>query len=613
MKLTAENKDAVILAIDDNQATLGLIDAILRGAGFSNIHLTREARQAASLYKEYNPDVVLLDLNMPEMDGFDVLAMFKKECNAEYLPVIILTAEDDVAIKVKVLEYGAKDFIAKPFDHFEMLARINTIVSMSTFYKELLLKNKSLDRVVNAQTNSLMSAVKQKEEAEEKLQKNLLHDSVTGLPNRHLFEDRLSQFISVSKRNKTNVAVIVLGFDNYTEIDNVIGHHAYDELLRKITSRLKAILRTSDTVSIIQNATSGTALSRLGEDLFAIIVPIFQTLDDIDRVIGRCASSLLAPIDLPDIMFDIIIRGGVSYFPDHGDTPDELIQHANNALYHAREENRNYMIYDISHDYETKYRLNLMAELKKGLEQDELELFYQPKIDLNTNRVTGCEALIRWHHPEYGFVPPDSFIPIAEKTGTIRLVTTWVIGKAMQQWAQWRAMGIEFTISINVSTYDLGDSSFVALVKQKLEKYNVTPSNIILEVTENSTMQDPGTSMTILNHLSALGVLLSIDDYGTGYSSLSYLKSLPVDEIKIDKSFVMNMDTDRDNSVIVKSTIDLAHNLGYRVVAEGIENKTIYAMLQAYNCDTAQGFFMSQPLPAHEIENWLIEKKWKFA
>lgn len=613
MKLTAENKNAIILAIDDNEATLGLIDAILRGAGFKNIHLTREPHKASSLFRELNPDVILLDLNMPSMGGFDVLAMFKKECNAEYLPVIILTGDDDVEIKVKVLECGAKDFIAKPFDHFEMLARINTIVAMSTFYKELLLKNKSLDRVVSAQTNSLMYAVKQKEEAEEKLQKNLLHDGVTGLPNRYLFEDRLSQFISVSKRNETNVAVIVLGFDNYTEIDNVIGHHAYDELLRKITVRLKAILRTSDTVSIIQDATSGTALSRLGEDMFAIIVPIFRTLDDIDRVIGRCAASLLTPIDLPDIMFDIIIRGGVSYFPDHGDTSEELIQHANNALYHAREEHKNYMIYDISHDYETKYRLNLMTELKKGLECDDLELFYQPKIDLNTNRVMGCEALIRWTHPEYGFVSPDSFIPVAEQTGTIRLVTTWVIEKAMMQWAKWQAMGIELAISINVSTYDLSDSSFVSLVKKNLEKYNVIPSNIILEVTENSTMQDPATAMNILNHLSVLGVKLSIDDYGTGYSSLSYLKSLPVDEIKIDKSFVMNMDTDRDNSVIVKSTIDLAHNLGYQVVAEGIENKTIYAMLQAYNCDTAQGFFMSRPLPASEIENWLIEKKWKFA
>jgi len=345
MKLTAGNKDAIILAIDDNEATLGLIDAILRGAGFKNIHLTHEARQASTLFNEINPDVVLLDLNMPDMDGFDVLAALKAECNAEYLPVIILTGEDDVEVKVNVLECGAKDFIAKPFDHFEMLARINTIVSMSAFYKELLLKNKSLDYIVNEQTNSLMSAVKQKEEAEEKLKDNLLHDSVTGLPNRHLFEDRLLQFISSSKRNKTSVAVIVLGFDNYTEIDNVIGHHAYDELLRKITTRLKAILRTSDTVSIIQDAASGTALSRLGEDLFAIIVPIFQTLDDIDRVIERCASSLLAPIDLPDIMFDIIIRGGVSYFPDHGDTPDELIQHANNALYHAREEHKHYMIY----------------------------------------------------------------------------------------------------------------------------------------------------------------------------------------------------------------------------------------------------------------------------
>ena len=613
MKLIAENKDAVILAIDDNEATLGLIDAILRGAQFKNIHLSREPQQAVFLFNKLNPDVVLLDLNMPGMNGFDVLAMLKKECNAEYLPVIVLTGEDDVEIKVKVLECGAKDFIEKPFDHIEMLARINTIVAMSTFYKELLLKNKSLDYLVNEQADSLMHIVRQKEEAEEKLQDNLLHDSVTGLPNRHLFEDRLSQFILASKRNKTNVAVIVLGFDNYTEIDNVIGHHAYEELLRKITARLKNILRTSDTVSIIQDATSGTALSRLGEDLFAIIVPIFRTLDDIDRVIGRCAESLLAPIDLSDIMFDIIMRGGVSYFPNHGETADELIQHANNALYHARQELKDYMIYDISYDYETKYRLNLMTELKLGLENDELELYYQPKIDLGTDSVAGCEALIRWIHPEYGPVSPDTFIPTAEKTGTIRLLTTWVIEKAMLQWKKWSAIGIDLTISINISTYDLNDSSFVALVKLNLEKYNVNPAKIILEVTENSTMQDPATAMNILNHLSSLGVKLSIDDYGTGYSSLSYLKSLPVDEIKIDKSFVMNMDTDRDNSVIVKSTIDLAHNLGYRVVAEGIENKTIYAMLQAYHCDVAQGFFMSRPLPVNEIENWLMNKKWMFA
>lgn len=609
MKLTANNKDAVILAIDDSAEVLALIEEILLAAGFVHFITSSRADEAVSLYKRHNPDVVLLDLNMPDMDGYEVITALKEKCNEEYLPVIILTAEENVDVKVKVLQHGAKDYICKPFDHVEMLARVNNIVAMSTFYKELILKNTSLNDIVNEQTNSLMYAILKQEQAEKELQTTLLHDSVTGLPNRYLFEDRLTQLITTSKRNKTSVAVIVLGFDNYNEICNTIGHSAYDSLLRKISSRLKSLLRSSDTVSIIQDASSGTALSRIGEDMFAVIVPIFQTLNDISKVVARCEASLLEPMELPDVMFDIMIRSGVSYFPDHGDTADELIQNANVALYHAREKLKDYTVYDISFDYLTKYRMNLMAELKLAIKNDALDICYQPKIDLTNDSVIGCEALIRWTHPEFGFIAPDNFIPMAEKTGTIRLLTLWVIEKVMKQWAEWTASNLHLSIAINLSTHDIKDKTFVDNVKINLDKYEVNPQKIIFEVTENSTMQDPATSMDTLNKLSALGVKLSIDDYGTGYSSLSYLKSLPVDEIKIDKSFVMTMDEDKNNSIIVSSTIELAHNLGYRVVAEGIENKVIYAVLKAYNCNVGQGFYMSQPLPAEALEQWLLEKK----
>lgn len=609
MKLTADNKNAVILAIDDSAEILELIEEILLASGFVNIITTSQAKDAAELYSRHNPDVVLLDLNMPKMDGYDVITELKRKCNDEYLPIIILTGEEDVKVKVKILQHGAKDYICKPFDHVEMLARINTIAAMSTFYKELVLKNKSLNSIVSQQTDSLMYAIHKQEQAEKELQTTLLHDGVTGLPNRYLFEDRLTQLISISKRNKTSVAVIVIGFDNYTEISNTIGHYDYDNLLRKIADRLKTILRTSDTISMIQDASSGTAISRIGEDMFAVIVPIFQTLNDIDKVIARCEATLLEPVDLPEVMFDIKVRSGVSYFPDHGDSPDELIQNANVALYHSRENQRDYTIYDISFDYLTKYRINLMAELKQAIINNSLTLYYQPKIDLTNDSVIGCEALIRWTHPEFGIVTPDSFIPMAEKTGTIRLLTLWVIDKALMQWAEWNDKGIHLSIAINLSTHDLKDKTLVDNVKKSIEKYKVNPQSIILEVTENSTMQDPATSMKTLNRLSALGVKLSIDDYGTGYSSLSYLKSLPVDEIKIDKSFVMTMDEDKNNSIIVNSTIELAHNLGYSVVAEGIENKVIYAVLQAYNCNVGQGFHMSRPLPPEELEQWLLDKK----
>jgi len=612
MKLTADNKNAVILAIDDDAVILELIEAILLEAGFKNIITTVKAEDSVALYIEHNPDVILLDQNMPIMSGLDVINDLGEKCNAEYLPIIVVTADDDIETKIKVLQHGAKDYLSKPFDHFEMLARVNNIAEMSTFYKELLLRNKTLNHVVNEKTDSLMNAVQKQEAAEKELQDTLLHDGVTGLPNRYLFEDRLSQLIMTSKRNKTSVAVIVIGFDNYNEISNTIGHAAYDSLLRTISNRLKSILRTSDTVSVIQDATSGTALSRIGEDMFAIIVPIFQTLNDIDKILGRCAETLLEPIDMPDVLFDIMVRAGVSYFPEHGSEPEDLIQNANIALYHAREEVKDYTIYDITFDKLTKYRLNLMAELKDAIANDLVELYYQPKIDLSHNAVTGCEALIRWAHPTYGFIAPDSFIPMAEKTGTIRLLTIWVIEKALQQWFVWNNKGIHLNISINLSTRDLSDNTLVQNVEEKLKKYQVNPNNIIFEVTESSTMRDPTVSMNTLNRLAALGVMLSVDDYGTGYSSLSYLKSLPVNEIKIDKSFVMNMHEDKDNNIIVKSTIELAHNLGYSVVAEGIENKEIYDLLQFYQCDIAQGFFMSRPLPPEELESWLIEKEWVF-
>lgn len=607
--LKAENKDAIILAIDDNENILELIEAILLSAGFRNIITTTKPDESVDLFNKHNPDVVLLDLNMPLMDGFDVLTALKTNFNSQYLPVIVLTGEDNLEIKVKALRFGAKDFIRKPFEHVEMLARINIVISMSSFYKELIIRNKSLDSVVNEQSSNLLYAVKKKEEAEKQLENILLHDKVTGLPNRYLFEDRLCQLINTGQRNRTKVAVIVLGFDNYTDINNTIGYTIYDDLLRKLTERLKRIIRDSDTVSILHDGSKGTVLSRIGDDMFSIIVPVFETLNDIETIINRCFSSLMEPIGIPDIMFDISMHGGVSCFPDHGATPADLIQSASKALYFARNDNVGYKVYDIATDDIRKNQLNMMADLKNAIMNNDLEIYYQPKIKLSDDSIYGCEALIRWNHSEYGMIPPDDFIPMAEKTGTIRLLTKWVVEKAMSQWSEWDAQGIELKIAINLSAQDLRDIYFVGMVKRSLEKFQVNPICIILEVTETSMMQDMTMSMSTLSQLSKLGVMLSVDDYGTGYSSLAYLKSLPVDEIKIDQSFVLNMDQDKGSNVIVKSTIELAHNLGYRVVAEGIENKETYKILQEYGCDIGQGYYMSRPVPEKELIEWFNEKK----
>ena len=436
------------------------------------------------------------------------------------------------------------------------------------------------------------------ETRESKIMDLAYRDTLTGLPNRALFSDRLQQSIRASRRLGKPLSVLVMDLDHFKYVNDTLGHPFGDLLLREVGERVRGVLhRQSDTVA------------RLGGDEFAILLPT----DDIEgakTVVYKVLQSLEAPMNLEGHIVDIRASIGLASFPEHGDDLEGLMRRADVAMYLAKRNNTGFAIYDARYDQHTAERLSLMGELRKAVEQDELVLYYQPKVTLVEPTLHCVEALVRWQHPSRGFVPPIEFIPFAEQTGYIRAITFWVLDHATAQCAAWARDGLAINVSINISARDLANPELPARFAEMLEAHGCAASSIWLEITESAILEDTTHVLENLDRLSALGCKLSIDDYGTGYSSLSYLKKLPVDELKIDKSFVMGMATDHDDDVIVRSTIDLAHNMGMKVTAEGVEDQVVLDRLKELGCDMAQGFLMSKPLGADDLARWMRESPW---
>jgi diguanylate cyclase (GGDEF)-like protein len=419
-----------------------------------------------------------------------------------------------------------------------------------------------------------------------------LHDHLTGLPNRVLFADRISQAIRTAERSGDEVAVFVMDLDRFKEVNDTLGHHSGDLLLQELAYRLQRALRTSDTVA------------RLGGDEFGVLLPDLVDRQAIEEVVDRIRAAVERPFHVQDLPLAIETSIGISVFPEHGQDVDALLQKADVAMYVAKESNSTHEFYDPrEHEYDPK-RLTLVGELRRAIEAAELTVFYQPKADLRTGEVTGTEALVRWEHPERGLLFPDEFIPLAQHTGLIRPLTLYVMDTAMAQARAWQNQGWKLTVAVNLAARNLLDAGLPEDVQELLDKWQLEPGTVKFEITESTIMADPVRAMSVLERLHAMGTKLSIDDFGTGYSSLAYLKRLPVDAVKIDKSFVLNMDTDENDAAIVRSTIDLARHLGLKVVAEGVENEAIWQTLAALGCDLAQGNYLTQPLPAAELNAW---------
>jgi diguanylate cyclase (GGDEF)-like protein/PAS domain S-box-containing protein len=439
---------------------------------------------------------------------------------------------------------------------------------------------------------AVVTDITERKRAEDALAHQALHDLLTDLPNRTLLHDRLRQAIRTAERDGTSVALLVMDLDRFKEVNDTFGHHYGDLLLRQVGDRLQGALRDADT------------LARLGGDEFALLLPVSDEVGAAD-VARRLLQALDEPFAIEGHNLDIGASIGIAVCPEHGGDADTLLQRADVAMYVAKRSGTGHAVYTPDQDQHSPNRLSLAGELRHAIEQDQLVLHYQPKLDLASRQVVGVEALVRWQHPGQGLVLPDQFIPLAEQSGLIHPLAEWVLGEAARQYHHWRLAGFDLPVAVNLSMRNLHDPRLSHTIANLLATWNLTAAALNLEITESSLMADPHRALEVLGRLRELGLSIAIDDFGTGYSSLAYLKRLPVAELKLDRSFVREMASDPRDLAIVRSTVDLAHNLGLRVVAEGVEDSASQELLAELACDQAQGYFISRPLPAAALTDWL--------
>jgi diguanylate cyclase (GGDEF)-like protein/PAS domain S-box-containing protein len=439
-------------------------------------------------------------------------------------------------------------------------------------------------------------------EQQRALEYQALHDALTGLPNRVLLGNRIEHALAVMARHPHMVALLLLDLDRFKEVNDTLGHHIGDLLLKDLGARLRETIRPGDTVA------------RLGGDEFAILLPHLDSVDQAMELAERILSVFREPFPVENGMrLDVGCSIGVAISPTHGQDPARLMQSADVAMYAAKEGPEKAVLYDPKKDTNSVRQLTLSTELRQAIAHGHLTLEFQPQLDLQTRSIRSVEALARWRHPRLGYVPPMEFITHAEQVGMISELTRWTLDCAMRHIARWQAGGLDLRVSLNISAKMLQDSRIADQAIELLAAYRINPSLLCMEITESALVLEPEASRANVNRLAEAGVMLSIDDFGTGYSSLSLLKQLPLQEMKIDKSFVFGMLTEANDQVIVRSTIDLAHNLGMTVVAEGVETLEHVEALAKLGCDSVQGFFISPALSSDMLIQWLTSTPWTAA
>lgn len=424
-----------------------------------------------------------------------------------------------------------------------------------------------------------------------------LHDELTELPNRILLEERLDHGLLVAKRQKEPLALLLMDLVRFKEINDSLGHIYGDYLLQEVAHRMRIRVRRSDT------------LARVGGDEFALILPA-TTLSQAVMISQKISETVEEPFMIEGHNVNVSISIGIALYPEHGTDSESLILYADTAMYDAKRNGVIYAIFNPSQDRSTFNRLVMIGELRKALHDNQMFLDYQPKVSLKVKGMVGVEALLRWNHPEKGIINPDDFIPLAEQAGLIKTLTTLVLDKALEQCAIWKQAGLHIPVAVNLSIKNLHDLNFPKEVRKMLEKWEIDPHLLVLEITESCIIVDQERVTRVVNELKSIGAKLSIDDFGTGYSSISYLKRFPAREIKIDKSFIIDMISNEENAIIVKSTIDMVHNIGCKVVAEGVENQETLNLLDELGCDFIQGFHICYPLSPKLITKWFHSSSW---
>jgi len=430
------------------------------------------------------------------------------------------------------------------------------------------------------------------------LRHQAMHDALTDLPNRALLYERLEAALAHAREERSAVAFLLMDLDRFKDVNDTFGHHFGDVLLKQVALRIRHQTSEADTVA------------RLGGDEFAIVLPNVGDANGAAATARRVLNALEQPFVVEGQVLEVGASIGIALHPRHGSDARTLMRCADVAMYAAKQTNIGYSFHSQEHEARSPDQLTLVVEMRGALERQEFELYYQPKMHLRSGLMTRAEVLLRWNHPTRGTLAPSQFVPIAERTGLIKSMSDWILDRELQQCASWQEVGAPIHVAVNISAKSLQEQTLPAKVQSLLDKWHVDPRFLKIEITESSIMADPAHALAILSMLQSMGVRLSVDDFGTGYSSLTHLRQLPIDEIKIDKSFVTGMLRSDADAAIVRTVIDLAHNLGKQVCAEGVADEATYAMLREMGCDLAQGYWIAHPLRADALMQWLTDTSW---
>lgn len=561
-------RSSTVMMVDDDPIMLEVVQTYLEEAGYTSFVTTSEPGQAMELFQQRRPDILLLDLMMPEVSGFDILAQIRTHEEFRYTPVIILTAESEPKAKLKALELGATDLLTKPVDPSELRLRLRNALAFKAYQ----------DRLAD-------------------------FDALTGLPNRRKFHQAVDAALKSTQQSRA-CALLHVDLDRFKQINDTLGHRVGDKLLCAVAQLLDRTLCDAEATGWpgSREPEYKAALSRISGNGFTALLPNLHNLKKVDTagsVARRLMTAFAEPFHIEEHELFVTASIGIAVSPTDGQDAETLLNHAEMAMYQAKQRGRKtYEFFSGEMNAHALERLTLENQLRRAVERNEFVLYYQPKVSIDSGRIIGAEALVRWKHPELGIVSPAKFIPIAEETGLIVEIGQWVLRSACAQVQAWAKLGLPpLSVAVNVSGAQFKQRKVWHAVRGALAHSALPPEQLVLELTESVLMENATDNIEMLNELKEMGLKLAVDDFGTGYSSLTYLKRFPLDQLKVDRSFVSGLPEERDSLAIVGAIIALARELNLKVVAEGVETKEQLHFLRSRACDEYQGYLCSRPAP----------------
>lgn len=570
--------EAKILVVDDTNANLVALQVLLKPIEV-DIVTANSGEQALQAAQENEDHIalILLDVQMPEMDGFEVARLLHENEKTRSLPIIFITANQDEAHIEEAYLAGAVDYIQKPIRKTALLSKVSVFLDLWSL------------------RFGLEQEIEHRRAVEHRVEHLATHDPLTNLPNRRGLYEELNELIYRSRRYRYSSAVIYVDLDGFKNVNDHFAHEAGDRLLIQVAANFKKIVRQTDSVA------------RIGGDEFIVLITDINRETTLITKIESLLREASRPIEFNGHRVSVSASIGVALFPEHGDNVETLLHHADQAMYQAKNHGKNTFRFFTEDINEKAHRQReLQDNLRRALPNDEFTVFYQPIVDGKTGRVVSVEALLRWYSAELGQVFPDEFIPAAESAGLIPELGCWVLKKAVETGTQWnRQFAIRLRIAVNASTIQFRNDLLFETIKEQIETHDWSPELLEVEITEGLLLDDSPEVNTYIEEISNCGVRLSVDDFGTGFSALSYLKNYPVNTVKIDRSFIMDLPGDKESEVLVRAIIAMAHGLRLEVVAEGVETAEQWEFLRSLDCDFAQGYYFGKPMPKAEFDAYL--------